>query len=131
MGSHKACIIQKTEILKLILYDLYLSVLWCLWFDTSKGIGRKNETEIICVVFLQINWVIQNLVSNTQVVYNYEQLAYTEKNWFNMSQTIFEKSTTNIISVSFFLPIPVVTLSHSWAHLMFVLIYLVANKICP
>ena len=42
------------------------------------GTGRKNETEIILVVEFQINWDISNLVSNTQAVYNYKQLAYTQ-----------------------------------------------------
>ena len=40
---------------------------------------RNDETEIIFVILLQINWDIPNLVSNTQAVYNMEQLAYTVK----------------------------------------------------
>ena len=69
-------------------------------------IGRKNETEIIFVVILQINQYIPKLISNTQTVYNCKHLAYTVKTRFEMSQNIC-KSSTNIISVSFFLPIPV------------------------
>ena len=70
------------------------------------GIGIKNETEIIFIVLLQINWDIPNLVSNTLAVYNCVQLAYMVKTRFEMSQTIC-KSTTNINYISFFLPIPV------------------------
>ena len=69
-------------------------------------IGRKNETRKIFVELLQINQDIPNLVSNTQPVYNYEHLAHTGKTRFKMSQT-FCKRIANIISVSFFLPIPV------------------------
>ena len=54
----------------------------------STGIGRKNETEIIFVVLLQINWDIP-LVSNTQAVYDCEQLAYALKTRFEISQTIY------------------------------------------
>ena len=70
------------------------------------GKGRKNETEVIFAVLLQMIWGHLQSVSNTQAVYNYEQLAYTVNIRFEMSQVIC-KSTTNIIIVSLFLPIPV------------------------
>ena len=50
----------------------------------------------------QKNCDIPNLVSNTQSVYNYEQLAYTAET----SKLFITVDTTNIISVSFLLPIP-------------------------
>ena len=49
------------------------------------GIGRKNETEIIFVALLQIIWGHLKAVSNTQAVYNYEQLAYTVNSRYEMS----------------------------------------------
>ena len=63
---------------------------------SCTGIGRKNETKIIFVVLLQINWDIPNLVSNAQAVYNYKQLLYTVIARFEMLQTIC-KSTRTII----------------------------------
>ena len=40
--------------------------------QVHTGTGRKNETEIIFVVLLQINWNITNLVLNTHSACNYE-----------------------------------------------------------
>ena len=54
----------------LYIIKLTVELMKCPSLYTGKG--RKNETEIIFVVFLQINKDIPNLVSNTQAVYNYE-----------------------------------------------------------
>ena len=61
---------------------------------SCTGIGRKNETKIIFVVLLQINWDIPNLVSNAQAVYNYKQLLYTVIARFETPQTICKSTRT-------------------------------------
>ena len=53
---------------------------------------RRNT---ICSILLNNYGDIQNLVSNTQAFYNCEQLAYTVKTRFEMSQSIC-KSIKNV-----------------------------------
>ena len=53
----------------------------------------------ICKTILNDFENIPNLVFNTQAAYNCEQLAYTVKTWFGMSQfsQITCKSTINVV----------------------------------
>ena len=86
-------------------YPSYLNILGT---TSIKGIVSERETEKILTVILQIVGDISNLGSITQDVNTYGHLAYTVETRFEMFQTIIctRMSATNIISVSFFLPIP-------------------------
>ena len=61
-------------------------------------IDRKNETEKIFVVeLLKINQDIQNLVSNSLSVNNYEQLGYTQGGLTSHGGLTSVRATTSAI----------------------------------